>query len=425
MEHHRLALRSLHGAGKTAMAAWVVLWGIAVFDDVKVVTTASAWRQLTFYLWPEIRKWANQTNWAQLGLTVRRNHELLDLSIKLPGREAFAVASDNPALIEGAHASNLIYVLDEAKAIPADTWDAVEGAFSTGNCYVFALSTPGAASGRFYSIHSRQRGYEDWHIRHISLEDAISAGRVRSEWAEQRKSQWGENSPLYQNRVEGNFADSSEDSLIPLSWTEQAVERWHVCGGIGAGDQAYGVDPARFGDDKTTIAHVVGHVCQFIKAHTKEDTMQTAGRVAALADPTIPVAIDTIGVGAGVYDRLREMGYRVIGVNVAEATQRTDSSGEIHFDNLRAALWWLLREMLDPTNPDAIAIPPDAENELIGDLTAPTYTYTSRGRIRVESKDDIRKRLGRSTDYADALALAFYALSRPAMGNVTVLRQGK
>lgn len=227
------------------------------------------------------------------------------------------------------------------------------------------------------------------------------------EWAEERKKQWGEQSAIYQNRVLGEFADSAENSVIPLSWVEAANERWHERNGIGTGARSYGLDPARFGEDKSTFARVVGQVLEAIDAWSKEDTMQTAGRAAVQLDADDPCAVDTIGVGAGVYDRLHELDYKVIPVNVSEKTALTDVTGQLGFVNLRSAIWWMLRDRLDPNNDDLAALPPI--DELTGDLTAPQYKYTSNGKIVVESKDDIRARIGRSTDYADAWGLAEYA----------------
>ena len=249
---------------------------------------------------------------------------------------------------------------------------------------------------------------EDWAAIHVKLEDAIRAGRINPAWAEARKAQWGEQSAIYQNRVLGEFADSAENSVIPLSWVEKANERWYEVNGKGEGARSYGCDPARFGEDKSTLAELVGKVLERINAWTKEDTMQTAGRVAKeLGTGDDPCGVDTIGIGAGVYDRLHELGYNVIPVNVSEKTLLTDASGQTGFINLRSAIWWMMRERLDPQFDDLTALPPD--DQLIGDLTAPQYKYTSRGEIVVESKDDLRLRIGRSTDYADAWGLAEYA----------------
>lgn len=414
VEHKRVAVRGPHGLGKSATAAVVVLWAVCVFDDVKVPTLASYWRQLEHYLWPEIRKWARPIR----GLYDLR---ILNLAIKGDGKEAFAVASDDPASVEGAHADTLLYVFDESKIIPEDSWNAVEGAMSGAgadtaqDAYWLAISTPGAPSGRFYDIHSRKPGYQDWHVIHVTLEEAIAAGRISREWAEQRRVQWGEQSSVYQNRVLGNFSVQDEDSVIPLLWVEASNERWHAARGKGSGARSVGVDPARYGTDKTAIAQQTGRVVEQLDYHAQEDTMQTTGRaiVAAGGSKDVPIGVDVIGVGAGVVDRLKEQKYSVTGVNAASAAKDDngqsykDTTGTFEFINMRSYLWYgVLRWALDPDNPEPLALPPD--DRMIGDLTAPKFSYTSKGQIQVESKDDIRKRLRRSTDAADAVALAEY-----------------
>jgi hypothetical protein len=204
----RVSVRGPHGLGKTALAAWTILWFALTRDgeDWKIPTTASAWRQLTKFLWPEIRRWSRRLDWEKIGRDpLSERTELLSLSIKLATGEAFALASDNSVMIEGAHAANLLYVFDESKAIPADTWDSAEGAFATGDVYWLAISTPGEPQGRFYDIHKRAPGYDDWWVRHVTLEEAIVAGRVSRKWAEQRATQWGKTSAVYINRVDGEF----------------------------------------------------------------------------------------------------------------------------------------------------------------------------------------------------------------------------
>lgn len=419
--HKRAAVRGPHGLGKTAMASWVILWGFTAFgDDVKVPVTASAWRQLTHFTFPEVKKWALKADWSKVGLNLRYGQEILEQSLKLPGREAFPVASDNPALIEGAHARTIVYVFDEAKAIQAGIFDAAEGAFSnagtdtTAQAFALAISTPGETGGRFYDIHKRRPGYEDWWVRHVTLEEAIAAGRVSREWAEQRRRQWGETSPVYINRVLGEFAEAGTDVLIPLSWVELAIERWHDRGGVGVGETRYGVDVARYGDDSTTIGRLVGSTFEQLDYLAQKNTMETTGEVIfrLRGDKKILTLVDVIGIGAGVVDRMREQGYNVKGVNAGEGAKDergkpiTDDSGELKFINLRSLIWWMLRERLDPNGDDPLALPPD--DRLTGDLTAPKWRVTSNGSIQVESKDEIRKRIGRSTDSADALGLAVF-----------------
>src|SRR5450755_2137531 len=230
----RVAVRGPHGLGKSGIAAITILWFALTRDaagvDWKIPCTAGSWHQLTQYLFPELHKWAGRLRWDKVrdGRPFSRSTELQNLNLRLAHGAAFAGASANAALIEGAHADSLLFVYDEAKAIPANTFDACEGAFSgTGEAFALALSTPGPPSGRFYDIQTHKPGYEDWHSVHVTLERAIAAGRISASWAEQRALQWGPASAIYVNRVLGEFHAGDEDSVVPLSWAEAAVARWH------------------------------------------------------------------------------------------------------------------------------------------------------------------------------------------------------
>jgi len=418
IKHGRIAIRGPHGLGKTATNAWLILWFAltrdAAGDDWKVPTTASAWRQLTKFLWPEVHKWARKLDWTKLDRDpFDERYELQTLNLKLKTGEAFAVASNDPATIEGAHADQVLYIYDEAKTIPAETYDASEGAFSgagpeTDNAaYAIASSTPGPPAGRFFEIHQRKAGLEDWKALRVTLTDTVKAGRVSRTWAKQRGKQWGKTSAVYLNRVEGEFASSDEDSVIPLAWIEAAVERWHELeGGFGSLD-AIGVDVARSGPDKTVFARRHGNAISRLERKSKQGTMETAGQVvAAIRGTDAEPIVDVIGIGAGVVDRVRELDLPVVAFNAAAKTERQDSSGELGFVNARAAAWWYLRELLDPDSDHRVALPDD--DQLTGDLTAPRWKVMSGGRIQIESKDEIKKRIGRSTDDGDAVVQAFW-----------------
>jgi hypothetical protein len=421
----RVSVRGPHGLGKSAVSAITLLWFALTRDaagvDWKAVTTAGAWRQLEKYLWPEIHKWARLIRWDALDrvpLDVRT--ELLTLNVKLRCGSGFAVASDDPELIEGAHADSILYIFDESKAISGATFDAAEGAFSGAGgeqgteAYALAMSTPGEPNGRFYDIHRRAPGLDHWWARHVTKEEAIAAGRISREWCDQCRLQWGD-SAVYYNRVEGEFYSSDEDGVIPLSWVELANERWKAWDEAGrptpTGIATCGVDVARTGADKTVIGLRLGNTITELRRASREDTMQTTGRVKGVltANTSMTAVVDVIGIGAGVVDRLREMHMPVEAFNASEGTSRRDKSTEMGFVNCRSAAWWALREMLDPSSGDDVALPPD--DRLTGDLTTPHFKVTSGGRIQVESKDEIRKRLGRSTDDGDTAVMAFWVRS--------------
>jgi hypothetical protein len=435
-DHDRVCFTGPHGLGKTANFSWLVHWFALTRDgtDWKMPITASSWRQLTKYLWPEVHKWARRIKW---GLVGRRPYdmrvELQSLTLKLSTGEAFTLASNNHELLEGAHADNLLYLFDEAKAVGEVTWDAVEGAFSTGNAKWVAASTPGEPVGRFYDIQSRKPGYEDWHVRQISMQECLDAGSMKIEWLEARKRQWGETSAVFQNRAAGRFAASSKDGVIPLPWVEAAIDRWYEWEAAGfpgsftslASDVGGGGEDA----DKSTTAVVIDGVkVRDLRVVGIGDphisTMELVGSISAVLEmygrkerriaSTLLALVDSVGIGLGVLHRLRELGYLAEGFGAGKGTLLRDKSGERSFADWRSCMWWLFREMLEPGSGFNVCLPPDKEGaegmttNLIGDLTAPRYHDAGSDGlvIRVESKDKLRSRIHRSTDCADAVLMA-------------------
>ena len=438
VEKKRVCFRGPHGAGKSTIASAAILWFLAVFDECKVPTTASAWRQLIDFLWPEIHKWAMRADWWRIGIQVRPGKELMAQGLLISSnRFAFALASNDEARIEGAHSEAVLYVFDEAKIIPPGIWDAAEGALGTSEeAYALALSTPGDNSGRFYDIQTKRDKFPFWHCVHATLEMCIKAKRIMPAWAEQCRVSWGENSVMYKRRVLGQFAEDDGDSLISLSLVEAAQERWHVLDrkvkqlieeeGLSpeeADERVWGslshigVDPARFGVDKTGWAFRFSEHIKSVERTDKEDLMQTTGRmVAHMRDNTSVAHIDTNGLGAGVYDRGNELWKQkelrkphdlklpLVSINVSTATKARDKSGQMIFNRLRDWLWWHMRELLEDENA-TIALPDD--DNLTQDLVASKWTTTSAGKVLVESKDEIKKRLGRSPDVGDAVVMAY------------------
>lgn len=442
----RECVRGPHGLGKTADASWIILWFALTRDgkDWKIPTTASAWRQLTKYLWPEIHKWARRLRWEKIGREpFDLRTELQRHNLKLATGEAFAVASNDPATMEGAHADHLLYIFDEAKAIPGETWDAAEGAFSGAGgkiareAFALAISTPGEPLGRFYDIHQKKAGFEDWNTKHVTLDDAIKAGRVTREWAAQRKKQWAASPALYQNKVLGEFAASDELGVVPLAWLELAYDRWDdwvEAGRPGKGKLIIiGGDIAEGGGNDTVLAalhEVESEICDLAfeefrefdhQGEEKTATMNTCGRIVGmLGDSKAKAVVDAVGIGAGVAHRLAEQGVNVIAFKGGESTDRKDFTSEFIFKDKNAGAWWTVRDILNPENGRRLAIP--RNDKLTGDLTTRHYTIRSDGVIVVESKKDLKKRLKQdnldgersdSPDHGDTCAMALFEMSAP------------
>ena len=429
----RVSGRGPHGLGKSAMAALATHWYALTRDgnDWKVATTASVWAQLIQYLWPEIHKWSRYIKWDMVGRPpYDANKEMFTLKLQLNTGVAFAVASDDPQRIEGAHADHMFYIFDESKIVPDPTWDSAEGAMSAGKeKFWMAISTPGEPIGRFFDIQTKSPGYEDWWVRHVTLKEAVDAGRIDAEWAEQRKIQWGERSTMYLNRVEGEFASSGEETVIPAEWIDAAIsrgkDRWKNILYTGSAPLPMdnvithvGVDVARKGGDQTVFFPRSGIICYGPIQKGSQDTMVTTGDLLRFLKQwyNSVAVLDVIGIGAGVYDRARE----VMRSQAWDSSRRdvlypfvssgrtnwVDVSMQLKFRDVRSAAWWNMRQLLDPAYNSEVVLPDI--RELRAELAAPGYESLSDGRIKVESKDDIRDRLGRSTNLADAVIMSFW-----------------
>lgn len=421
VEYERVCARGPHGLGKSCISActiwWFALTREALMLDWKVVTTASAWRQLIKYLWPEVHKWGRRINWIKIGREEPKpKEELTGLHIKLKYGEAFAVASDKSEYIEGAHADHMLYLFDESKIIPDATWNSAEGAMSGGDgkAYWLSVSTPGVPSGRFYEIQTQQPGYEDWWVRHITLQEAVDAGRIDPKWATDRMNLWGEDSADYQNRVLGNFAQEEADALIPLHWVEEAMKRYRER--MSASDMVIdqlGLDVARRGGDSTVLAKRSRMLILPLEKFGKIDTMEASGLCVPFLNrnSALPVVVDVVGLGAGTYDRLIELypdNDRIFPFHAQEKTIFRDVTEQWEFADSYSAAWWNVREMIDPSNPrklpELLALPPD--KFLPAELSAPTWKVNSAGKIQIEQKEKVKERLGRSPDSADAVVMA-------------------
>lgn len=428
VRHHREAVKGPRRLGKTALAALLVLWFSLTRDgahDWKLVTMAGGWGQLKRYLWPEVHKWARVLRWDVIGRPpFKHDDELLKESLQLTTGAAFGMVSDRPELIEGAGAKQYFLIMDEAKSITDSMFDAAEGSMASGGTkpgyetFALMISTPPQVrAGRFYDIFARKAGLEKWHPQSVTMLEAVGAGRVSREWVDDMARLWGTDSPNYQTYVLGEFSDiDTSQSVIPLPWVEAAIERWIVWDELGRSLPEFkraSCDVARFGDDLTVIGLRYGNIIAEIRRFSKKDLMETTGNCKAVLDGHPgPMVIDVDGIGGGVVDRLNEQGYkrRVRAFKAEAATDRKDASGEYGFTNCRSGMWWNMREMLAPESGFEVMLPPD--DKVIGDLTAPTWRVTSGGKIQVEPKADIRKRIGRSTDDGDMICQAFWEDSK-------------
>jgi hypothetical protein len=225
--------------------------------------------------------------------------------------------------------------------------------------------------------------------------------------------------PVRSKLLYGDFTKGRESDpyqVIPSEWVRLAQERWQAAPRPDLPMTAMGVDVARGGADRTVIACRYGPWLDEMKAYPGQATPDgpaVAGLALAQRADGAAINVDVIGVGTSVFDYLRGVTDNVHAINGAARSDGTDKSGELRFVNLRAELWWRLREALDPAAGEGVCLPPD--RELAADLCAPTWKLTVRG-VQVEGKDEIRKRLGRSPDKGDAAAYAFALITKKGAG---------
>ena len=217
----------------------------------------------------------------------------------------------------------------------------------------------------------------------------------------------------------GDWEAGSADAdyqVIPTAWVVAAMRRWREWRNRGGARPermtACGVDIAYGGGDMSVIAPRFGVIVPSLQVLDVRNTMELVGRVKILVDGLGGDAvIEAVTMGVGVYDRCRELGLSVVPFVPQAPTDRMDATGVLRFADTRSAAWWHMREWLDPENAYGVILPSD--DGLLTDLAAPRWSTMSDGRVRVEKKVDIKKRIGRSTDRGDAVVMAFWVVDEP------------
>jgi hypothetical protein len=265
------------------------------------------------------------------------------------------------------------------------------------NAVTLLLGNPVRSSGFFYDTHNRLAG--DWVTMKVSCADSP---RVSEAYIEEMKARYGEESNAYRIRVLGEFPKSDEDTVIPMELLDLAMNR-----DVEASPYAplvWGLDVARFGSDRSALCKRRGNaVTEPIKTWKNLDLMQLTGAVVAEFEILPPserpteILVDSIGLGAGVVDRLRELNLPARGINVSESPAMGTT-----YRNLKAELWYKAKSWLEARD---CRLPKD--ELLIAELATVRYSFTSNGKIQIEGKDEIRKRGLASPDKADAFCLTF------------------
>jgi hypothetical protein len=405
------ATASGHGVGKSALAAWLVLWGLMTLEDTRGVVTANTEVQLRTKTWAELAKWR-----GRLGPELRETVVVEASAIRPADRararawriDAVAWNERSTEAFAGLHNAGrrVLMVFDEASAIPDAVWDTAEGATTDAGTQVIwcVFGNPTRNSGRFREA-VRGRFRHLWKGRSV---DSRSVDRTNKARIEQWLDSYGEDSDFVRIRVKGEFPRASSTQFIATDLVQAARAR--APGYIAWDPVVFGVDVARFGDDASVLAIRRGRDARSHpwKTWRKMDTMDIAAHVAEQARRLEPAAIFVDvsgGLGAGVADGLRFLGHRrqVIDVQFGATGGPVILNGglTLRAANKSAEMWMKMREWLE-----AGAIPDDDAVE--ADLTGREYGFRGAdSAIQLEAKDDMKRRGLASPDHADALALTF------------------
>jgi hypothetical protein len=391
----KISVRSGHGTGKSTAASWAMVWYLTTRFPCKIVVTAPTSSQLFDALFAELKSWIrNLPPYVGELFEVTSDRVVL----KAAPSEAFISArtarAETPEALAGVHSQNVLLVADEASGIDEKVFEAASGSMSGHSATTVLLGNPTRSSGLFYDTHHRVKA--DWKTMHVSC---MKSPRVSDEFVREMEVKYGAESNQFRVRVLGEFPLKEDNTVIPADTVESAQKR-----DIESDPDTvpvWGLDVARFGADSSVLAIRHGNSITELISWKGLTLMELTGRVVDRYNGLIPrqrpteILVDSIGLGAGVVDRLQELDLPVRGINVGEASSMSGT-----YLNLRAELWFKLKDWLAAKD---CKLPVDSA--LFSELVSPRYQFTSSGKMKIESKDEMRKRGLPSPDKADAICL--------------------
>ncbi len=410
-DFRKTAVHSCHAIGKSYIAARIAAWWIDThpIGEAFVVTSAPTARQVRAILWKEIGRAqakglpgrTNQTSWWIPQGRRNSKEELVAFGMK--------PSDTDPAAFQGIHARWVLVIFDEACGIPGGLsgmhtlWEAADSLIANDESRFLGIGNPDDPQSEFANCCKPGSGYNVIGIGAFDTPNftgelipaSLKPLLIGEKYVEEKRRKWGEKNPLFISKILGKFPENASDGLIPMSWILAAQQRTLN----PSLPNQLGVDVGA-GGDKNVVAHRRGGFVRIIRRDQEPDTMVSCGNLLLdLKNTGAEVAkVDYIGIGRGMVDRAKEQGKPVIGINVATSPRETEG-----YLNLRAEGYWGLRERFQIGDIDI----DENDDDLAAQLVELRFKPTSSGKIQIESKDDMKKRLGHSPDDADALMLSF------------------
>lgn len=413
-EHKAIYVGSGHALGKDFLAGGIPLWWQYSRYPAKTILTGPTERQVHEITWNELTRHANR--WAKClvpigGHQLQGKWEWDEEHFILAMTTSFS--EQHVGKLQGFHSPNICIIVTEAQAVHNSIKEQLDGLTTSGNVLFIAIGNPLVTTGWFAD------GLRD-HAKNIVInldcEESpnvlegreIIPGLVSKAWVDEKRQEWYEenpNHPLWLSKVKGQIPNTSVDSVFSRSMFDEAftlpVPRIPVV--------SLGVDPAEFGDDESAFCLLNGGKWMEMSTTSKHEPTDTAGRARTLLLGSLGsvVSIDRTGVGAGVASMLKERKdenkdpWTVEAVNFGEKPVNLRSP----YLNRRAELYFHAREQLVAGNIEA-----PKDKQTVEELCEMRYFFNSKGKMQLEKKEEIKERLGRSPDRADAWVLAVWGL---------------
>lgn len=303
-----------------------------------------------------------------------------ELRVDMPnGGRVTVLGADNPDSLRGIYLDGV--VMDEVAQMDPTVWEeVVRPTLSDRKGWVLFIGTP-KGRNMFYDLYNYALEDPTWYA---GMFRASETGLIDEQELEEARKTMSESK--YMQEYECSFNFSGEDLLVPLEWILAATRR--EVPGESSGRRIAGLDVARFGQDKTALVIRTGDVINFAQQWQGRDTMQTTGKVKRMYDRGAfdHIYIDVIGIGSGVVDRLGELGVPSTGINVSEASSLSPNTFKLRDD-----LWWRVRNWFESQKaviPESLAL----KEQIVNEISGVWYKEMSTGRIKVASKEEMRRR---------------------------------
>lgn len=397
----KVSVRSCNGAGKTYLLPRIAMWYLAAFAPAMVINTAPTWRQVENQFWRYFRK-AHATakiplsgnllktkfeideNWFAMGVSVRKTEDF-----------------------QGWHNPNVLVIIDEASGVSPVIFEAVNGVISGGeNTRLLLMGNPNQNQGDFHDSFTdptfKQIHISAYDLPNVKEKRHVIPGLSTWEWVQDMKKKYGEDHDVFRIRVKGEPPIKGTDILIPVNLVADAIDAEREEYGD---DEVIGLDVARFGDDNSAFAYRKGNKAKVLEVILNNDLMDLAGRAKKyLKEFKKAKLVIDLGMGAGVYDRLKEqpdVADRVYGANFGGEPNDKENYLNMRAEAYDTAKNWLKDGILE-------------NHEDWYQLCKPKYKLTSKGQLQLEAKADMKKRGVSSPDVGDAFVLT---LARRAEGD--------